>query len=623
MPDVVGMVSPRPSTDRRDVLARMVGAIVRHSDDRVDTYEHGTIGLTAAWTSHGAEAGRQSVRREDGNGVWILTGELAEGDRFEDYDERGIAAVTDLNGWFVGLAVDLRRQRCYLFNDRFGMSRLFIHERVDGIYFATTAAALLAAFPETRAFDEQGVAEYLVADCTLGSSSIFKGITVLPAGSLWSWDQGRVDRRTYFNRVEWEQQICLTVDSFSEELRALLPAVVRRWQPARRVGVSLTAGLDSRMLMSCLNDAPDTYPCYTFGSMYRDTFDVKIARSVASACHQPHTTFVLGDEFLREFPQYMEEAVIRSSGYLGMSGAAELFLNRQARAVSPIRLTGNYGSELLREARAFKGKLPDWVVGSTHQPALRQAVHTFDQAAATNSVSFALFCQAPHQGFGRRAIESSELSIRSPFLDNDLARLAYRAPLGRQAGTAACVSVIEHHKPRLLAIPTDRGYLGRGNALTRAVRRGHRELLFKSEYLAGHGMPHALAAALSILPGRLPERRLLGYHKFQHFRQWLRSELWAYVRDVLAEPVPEVEVFADRSHLSLMLEDHKAGRSNHFSALDKALTLTITAKKLFASGLSSGEPGHTIIGRARAGETSPRTAAAHGRSLTFNGGGSL
>ena len=86
---------------------------------------------------------------------------------------------------------------------------------------------------------------------------------------------------------------------------------------------------------------------------------------------------------MREFPQYMEEAVIRSSGYLGMSGAAELFLNRQARAVSPIRLTGNYGSELLREARAFKGKLPDWVVGSTRQPALRQAVHTFDQAAAS------------------------------------------------------------------------------------------------------------------------------------------------------------------------------------------------------------------------------------------------
>jgi len=601
----------------------MAGAIVHNSSDRVDMYEHGSIGLTAAWTSHGAEAGRQSVRREDGNGVWILTGELAEGDWFEGYDKRGIDAVTEVNGWFVGLAVDLRRERCYLFNDRFGMSRLFIHERVDGIYFATTAAALLAAFPETRAFDEQGIAEYLVADCTLGSSSLFKGITILPAGSLWSWEQGRVDRRTYFNRVEWEQQSRLAGDGFSEELRALLPVVVQRWQPARRVGVSLTAGLDSRMVMSCLNDAPDDYPCYTFGSMYRDTFDVKIARIVASACHQPHTTFVLGDEFLREFPKHMEEAVIRSSGYLGMSGAAELFLNRQARAVSPIRLTGNYGSELLRDARAFKGSLPDWVVGSTRTPALRQAVHAFDQAAATNSVSFALFCQAPHQGFGRRAIESSELSIRSPFLDNDLARLAYRAPLGRQAGTTACLSVIRHHKPRLLAIPTDRGYLGRGTAIRRAVRRAYCELLFKGEYLAGHGMPHALAAALSLLPGRLPERRLLGYHKFQHFRQWLRSELWAYVRDMLAEPAAEVEIFADRSHLSLMLESHKAGRANYFSALDKALTLTITARKLFATGQSSAEPGHTILGRARERGTSPRTAAAQGSSLTFNGGGSL
>ena len=598
MPDVVGMVSPRPAVDRRDVLVRMVRAIARNSDDRLHTYEHESLGLTAAWTSRGAEAGRQSVWREDRKGISILTGELADGDWSDDYDKRGIAAVTGLNGWFVGLAVDLRRQRCYLFNDRFGMSRLFIHERDDGIYFATTAAALLAAFPETRAFDEQGVAEYLVADCTLGSSSIFKGITILPAGSLWSWDQGRVDRRTYFNPVEWEQQSRLTVDTFSEELRALLPAVVQRWQPPKRAAVSLTAGLDSRMLMSCLNDAPDAYPCYTFGSMYRDTFDVKIARSVAAACRQPHTTFVLGDEFLREFPRYMEEAVGRSSGYLGMSGAAELFLNRQARAVSPSRLTGNYGSELLRGARAFKARVPDWVVWSTGQPALRQAVHVFDQAAAVNPVSFALFCQAPHQGFGRRAIESSQLAIRSPFLDNDLARLAYRAPLGRHAGTTACVSVIEHHKPRLLAIPTDRGYLGRGTALTRAVRRGHRELLFKGEYLAGHGMPHTLAAALSMLPGRMPERRLLGYHKFQHFRQWLRAELWACVRDILEEPVPQAEMFADRSRLSLMLDRHKTGRGNYSAALDQALTLRMTAKQLFCepSQLSGASQDHAIVG---------------------------
>ena len=388
--------------------------------------------------------GRTSERLARGSkGISILTGELADGDWFDDYDKRGIAAVTGLNGWFVGLAVDLRRQRCYLFNDRFGMSRLFIHERDDGIYFATTAAALLAAFPETRAFDEQGVAEYLVADCTLGSSSIFKGITILPAGSLWSWDQGRVDRRTYFNPVEWEQQSRLTVDTFSEELRALLPAVVQRWQPPKRAAVSLTAGLDSRMLMSCLNDAPDAYPCYTFGSMYRDTFDVKIARSVAAACRQPHTTFVLGDEFLREFPRYMEEAVGRSSGYLGMSGAAELFLNRQARAVSPSRLTGNLRQRAVARGQSVQGQ----------SPRLGCLVHgsaCIEGSLNTSSIRPQQSILCCSRSFARHLIKDlgasdrvSQLAIRSPFLDNDLARLAYRAPLGRHAGTTACVLVVK------------------------------------------------------------------------------------------------------------------------------------------------------------------------------------
>ena len=38
MPDVVGMVSPRPAVDRRDVLVRMVRAIARNSDDRLHMY---------------------------------------------------------------------------------------------------------------------------------------------------------------------------------------------------------------------------------------------------------------------------------------------------------------------------------------------------------------------------------------------------------------------------------------------------------------------------------------------------------------------------------------------------------------------------------------------------------
>ena len=46
--------------------------------------------------------------------------------------------------------------------------------------------------------------------------------------------------------------------------------------------LSLTGGFDTRLIMACLNRAGTTLPCYTFGGMYRDCFDVKIGRKVAA-----------------------------------------------------------------------------------------------------------------------------------------------------------------------------------------------------------------------------------------------------------------------------------------------------------------------------------------------------
>jgi asparagine synthase (glutamine-hydrolysing) len=88
--------------------------------------------------------------------------------------------------------------------------------------------------------------------------------------------------------------------------------------------------------------------------MYRDTFDVKVARRVAGHCGLPHRVLVPGENFLGDLLDYLERAVFLSDGYLGLSGAAELYVNALAREIAPVRLTGNWGSELLRGVRAFQ-----------------------------------------------------------------------------------------------------------------------------------------------------------------------------------------------------------------------------------------------------------------------------
>ena len=88
---------------------------------------------------------------------------------------------------------------------------------------------------------------------------------------------------------------------------------------------------------------PGEVPCYTFGSMYRETLDVSVGREVAARCHQPHQVLELDAGFVDGIRTVLPEAVFISDGYLGMSGAAELYLNRKARSIASARITGNWG----------------------------------------------------------------------------------------------------------------------------------------------------------------------------------------------------------------------------------------------------------------------------------------
>ena len=49
-----------------------------------------------------------------------------------------------LNGRFHGLVVDRSEKTALLFNDRYGMHRIYYHESKDGFFFAAEAKAILA-----------------------------------------------------------------------------------------------------------------------------------------------------------------------------------------------------------------------------------------------------------------------------------------------------------------------------------------------------------------------------------------------------------------------------------------------------------------------------------------------
>lgn len=604
MSGIVVIISRETPDACRNRLTCMLASLKVESACSAGTCFAEKVGVYVGWKGHkDAFDDCLPIRTEDGNCTLLLAGEvypepeeiasLRKGGHdvsgldarylIHQYEAQGIEFVRNLNGRFSGVLVDERTGRCFLFNDRYGMKRLFVHEAKDSICIASQAKAILAIAPETREFDPAGLAEYITCGCTLGTGSLFRDIRVMPAASLWTAAKGVVEsKQVYFDRAEWEDQERLDERRYTDAVMEMFPAVIRKYGKAQTpVGISLTGGLDTRMLVACLDMQPGEFPCYTFASMYRDTYDVTIAREVARRCGQDHTALVLGGDFLRDFPRYMEGAVYQSDGYLGLPGAAELYVNSLAREIAPIRLTGNYGSELLRGARAFTSAKPrGGLLRKEFDSYVEQAQRTFGALAGMDPLSFALFHQAPHLGYGRSGIEDSQVVMRTPFLDNGLAKFIYRRPAGYEGGAGLSISIIERYRPDLARIPTDRGNLGNGGLVGNWMIRAYREALFKGEYWASHGMPQWVALLTRRIPWLSPAGRVLGRHKFQHYTRWLRETLPEYVRGILLSDAALPHCFERRS-LEEMVVSHLEGRRNYEDEIDKALTIVLTAKLLF------------------------------------------
>ena len=249
------------------------------------------------------------------------------------------------------------------------------------------------------------------------------------------------------------------------------------------------------MIMAWHKAPPTSLPCYTFGGMFRDCQDVVVGRRVARACGQSHTVIPLGKEFLSRFSRYAERTVYLTDGCVDLSHSPDLYVNELAAQIAPIRMTGNYGGEVLRRARGFRPVEP---IPGLFQPEILTEVNaakrTYSHLLEQNLLSYALFCQAPWHHFGLLSLEQTQISLRSPYLDNDFVRTVYRAPASSLANDAVCLRLIADGDAGLARIRTDRGVGGDSSRIFATASRALLEFTFKSEYAYDYGMPQWVAA---------------------------------------------------------------------------------------------------------------------------------
>jgi asparagine synthase (glutamine-hydrolysing) len=600
VPGINGIIS-KAGVARADV-ERMTRCMVHEPSYVSGTYANEDVGLCVGWVSHGGSfSDCMPLWNERRDVCLIFSGEDFMGGEevlqcgvrhfglgrakylIALYEAKGLRFIERLNGWFSGLLVDLCRSLAVLFNDRYGLGRVYYHEDPDRFYFSSEAKSLLEILPNLRRLDLPAVAETFACGSVLQDRTLFSGISLLPPGSRWSFaSNGYISKERYFSPESWERQPTMGNVEFYDHLKETFARILPKYLGgANSVAMSLTGGLDGRMITAWANPSSGALPCYTFGGAYRECADVKIARRVAMLCGQSHRTIAVGADFLANFPSLAERAVFISDGAMDVTGAVELYANRIARQIAPVRLTGNYGSEILRGNVAFRpGKLAESLLEPEFAQSVRTAGATYQAERGGHPLSFVAFKQVPWHHYARLAIEQSQLTVRSPYLDNDLVALIYRAPSELLSSKEPSLRLIHEGNPLLAKIPTDRGLVYREAPFLGKVRKLGAEFTVKAEYAYDYGMPQRLAALDHLLAPLHLERLFLGRHKFYHFRVWYRDQLSQYLKEMLLDMRSRHRPYLRGQVLERMVNAHTKGCQNWTREIHRVLSLELLQRLL-------------------------------------------
>jgi asparagine synthase (glutamine-hydrolysing) len=262
------------------------------------------------------------------------------------YKEWGTDVFNHLNGMF-GLGIwDLEKKRLVIARDAMGI-KLIYYRIMDGRFiFGSEIRALLANEESQPSIDPIALNLFLRFRYTPSPLTILQGIRKLAPGSMVVVEQGKYREERWYNYTPVPFSNPKEDTEATHELLELYRAAVARHLLSDvPVGILLSGGLDSGLLLALMNEHGGPWPAYTIG--YGETFEddeLADAAETASLLGARHVTVKLDQaEFERSLPKIVEclEEPIAASSIVPM-----YFVSERARQDVKVALIGQGPDEL-------------------------------------------------------------------------------------------------------------------------------------------------------------------------------------------------------------------------------------------------------------------------------------
>jgi asparagine synthase (glutamine-hydrolysing) len=352
----------------RETIVRMARSIAHRGPDDEGYFISGPVGLGFRRLSIIDLVGGHQPMSDAEETVWVIfNGEIynyrelrtdlqRHGHQFRTnsdteviihgYKEWGTEVFNHLNGMF-GLAIwDVPNERLLLARDAMGIKLVYYRLADSQLTFGSEIRAILAAEDSKPQVDPIALNLFLRFRYTPSPLTIFKGIRKLAPGTMLIIEDGRCREERWYNHVPVPFSGRKEEKQAEEELLELYRGAVKRHLLSDvPVGILLSGGIDSGLLLALMNEQGGPWPAYSTG--YGETFaddELRDAAETATILGARHVTVRLDQkEFEKSLPRIVEclEEPVAASSIVPM-----YFVSQRARQDVKVALIGQGPDEL-------------------------------------------------------------------------------------------------------------------------------------------------------------------------------------------------------------------------------------------------------------------------------------
>ena len=235
------------------------------------------------------------------------------------YKQWGNDVFNHLNGMFGVALWDVKKKKLLVARDAMGIKLIYYRVTDGKLSFGSEIRPVLAAGGGRPPVDAEALNLFLRFRYTPSPLTIFSGVRKLAAGTMLVVENGRLREERWYQFTPEPFTEKISDRDATEQLFELYRGAVKRHLLADvPVGILLSGGLDSGLLLALMNEHGRDWPAYTvgYGKSYVDDELVDAAETASLLFARHHQVMLDQEAFEKALPnivRFLEEPVASSS----------------------------------------------------------------------------------------------------------------------------------------------------------------------------------------------------------------------------------------------------------------------------------------------------------------------